>query len=247
MLHGAWGAGAAANGNGEFRAPPGAGPRRVRAPEVPGAVQFASPFLGVPMRRGPPAPGVHRAGTFVLFPLPGGRPRRFAPELDPAVAEEVEGSMSLGSVGEEVALEEEGEVPEVSRRLYLRGVASVVVSNLSVETKALARCSAVKQRAIMTVDASGTAASLAVSSHQLRSRHASAASASSHGPLTAWLTRAVGGASSFWGPPALRSLERARLRAGLPGATVGVLDTGVSRSTCFWASSTAQLRPRAQR
>jgi hypothetical protein len=28
---------------------------------------------------------------------------------------------------------------------------------------------------------------------------------------------------------------------------VGVLDTGVSRSTCSWASSTAQLRPRVQR
>jgi hypothetical protein len=31
----------------------------------------------------------------------------------------------LGSVEEEVALEEEGEVPEVSRRLYLRGIASI--------------------------------------------------------------------------------------------------------------------------
>jgi hypothetical protein len=27
---------------------------------------------------------------------------------------------------------------------------------------------------------------------------------------------------------------------------VGVLDTGVSRSTCSWASSTAQLRPRGE-
>jgi hypothetical protein len=152
--------------------------------------------------------------------------------------------MSLGSVGEEVALEVEGEVPEVSRRLYLRGADGVVVSNLSAGTEALARCSAVKRRAIMTVDASGTAPSPAVSSHQLRSRHASTASASSHGPLTAWLTRAVGGPSSFWGAPALRSLERARSRAGLLGATVGVLDTGVSRPTCSWASSTAQLRPR---
>jgi hypothetical protein len=31
-----------------------------------------------------------------LFLLPGGRPRRFVPELDPA-AEELEGSMSLGA------------------------------------------------------------------------------------------------------------------------------------------------------
>jgi hypothetical protein len=71
-------------------------------------------------------------------------------------------------------------------------------------------------------------------------------SASSHGPLTARLTCAVGGPSSFWGPPALHPLERACSRAGLPGATVGVLDTGVSRSTCSWASSTAQLRPRGE-
>jgi hypothetical protein len=46
---------------------------------------------------------------------------------------------------------------------------------------------------------------------------------------------------SFWGALTLRSLERAHLQARLPGATVGVLDTGVSRSTCFWAPSTAQL------
>jgi hypothetical protein len=72
MLPGERGAGAATNGDGEFRAPPSAGPRRVRAPEVPGAARFASPCLGAPMRRGPPAPGVHWAGIFALFPLPGG-------------------------------------------------------------------------------------------------------------------------------------------------------------------------------
>jgi hypothetical protein len=179
-----------------------------------------------------------------LFLLPGGHPRHFAPELVPAAAEEAEGSIGLGVVEEEVALEEEGEVPEVLRRLYLRGVAGVVASNLSAGTEALAQRSAAKRRAIMTIDASGTAASPAVSSHQLRSCHVSAAPASSHGPLTAWLTRAVGGPSSFWGPLALRSLKRAHLRAKLPGATVGVLDTGVSRSTCSWAPSSAQLRPR---
>jgi hypothetical protein len=48
--------------------------------------------------------------------------------------------MSLRSVGEEVALEEGGEVPEVSRRLYLRGMASIIASNLSAGTEALARC-----------------------------------------------------------------------------------------------------------
>jgi hypothetical protein len=112
--------------------------------------------------------------------------------------------MSLGGVEEEVALEEGGEVSEVSRRLYLRGAAGVVTSNLSAGTEASAQCSAVKRHAIMTVDALGTAASPAVSSHQLRSRHVPTTSASSHGPLTARLTRAVGGPSSFWGPPALR-------------------------------------------
>jgi hypothetical protein len=34
--------------------------------------------------------------------------------------------MSFGGAGEEVALEEEGEVPEVSRRLYLRGTAGII-------------------------------------------------------------------------------------------------------------------------
>jgi hypothetical protein len=154
--------------------------------------------------------------------------------------------MSLGSVGEEMALEEGDEVPEVSRRPYLRGAANIIVSNLSAGTKALAQCSAVKRRAIMTVDASVTVASPAILSHQLRSRHVSAASASSHGPLTAWLTRAIGVPSSFWGPLALRPLERAHLQAGLPGATVGVLDTRVSQSTYSWASSMAQLWPRGE-
>jgi hypothetical protein len=48
------------------------------------------------MHKGPPAPGVHWVGTFALFPLPGGRPRRFVLELGPAAAAELEGSMSLG-------------------------------------------------------------------------------------------------------------------------------------------------------
>jgi hypothetical protein len=86
-----------------------------------------------------------------LFLLPGGRPRRFAPELDSAAAEEAEGSIGLGSVEEKVALEEEGEVLEVSRRLYLRGAASFDASNLSVGIEGLAQCSAAKRRAIMIV------------------------------------------------------------------------------------------------
>jgi hypothetical protein len=103
------------------------------------------------MRRGPQTPGVHRAGIFALFLLPRGRPRRFTPSLDPAVAEKAEGSICLGGVEEEVALEEEGEVPEVLRRLYLRGAAGIDVSNLSAGIKALAQRSAAKRCAIMTV------------------------------------------------------------------------------------------------
>jgi hypothetical protein len=86
-----------------------------------------------------------------LFLLPGGRPRRFAPELDPAAAEEAEGSIGLGSAEEEVTLEEEGEVLEVSRRLYLRGAAGVDASNLSAGIEALAQRSAATRRAIMTI------------------------------------------------------------------------------------------------
>jgi hypothetical protein len=57
----------------------------------------------------------------------------------------------LGVVEEEVALEEEGEVPEVSRRLYLRGAAGIDASNLSAGIEALVQRSAAKRRAIMTV------------------------------------------------------------------------------------------------
>jgi hypothetical protein len=59
-------------------------------------------------------------------------------------AEEAEGSIGLGVIEEEVAPEEEGELPEVSRRSYLRGVASIVASNLSAGTEALAQHFAAK-------------------------------------------------------------------------------------------------------
>jgi hypothetical protein len=58
---------------------------------------FSVPSIGAPMCKGPPAPGAQRAGTFGLFLLPGGRPRRFALELeDAAAAEEAERSMARG-------------------------------------------------------------------------------------------------------------------------------------------------------
>jgi hypothetical protein len=59
--------------------------------------------------------------------------------------------MGLGSVEEEVALEEEGEVPEVSRRQYLRDTVSVNASSLSTGIEALAQRSTAKRCAIMTV------------------------------------------------------------------------------------------------
>jgi hypothetical protein len=49
-----------------------------------------------------------------------------------------------------MALEEGGEVPEVSRRIYLRGASGVDVSNLSAGIEASALRSAVKRRTIMT-------------------------------------------------------------------------------------------------
>jgi hypothetical protein len=98
MLPAGRGAGiATATGDSAFRPPPGVGPQRVTAMEDPRAAQFIAPCTGAPMRSGPPAPDVHRARTFGLFLLPGGRPRRFAPEpADLVAAEEAEGSMAQG-------------------------------------------------------------------------------------------------------------------------------------------------------
>jgi hypothetical protein len=88
---------AATSGDGAARAPHGAGPRRVKALEDPGAAQFSMPCAGAPMWRGPPTPGAPMAGFFGLFQLPGGRPRCFTPALEGlAVAEEAEGSMAQG-------------------------------------------------------------------------------------------------------------------------------------------------------
>jgi hypothetical protein len=86
------------------------------------------------------------------------------------VVEEAEGSIGLRVIEKEVALEEEGEVPEVSRRLYLRGAAGAVASNPSAGTETLAQRSAAKRRAIMMIDALGTAALPAISSCQLQGR-----------------------------------------------------------------------------
>jgi hypothetical protein len=49
----------------------------------------------------------------------------------------------------EVALEEGGEVPEASRRIYLRGAFGVDASNPSAGIEALVQRSVVKRRIIM--------------------------------------------------------------------------------------------------
>jgi hypothetical protein len=89
---------AATSGDGVARAPPGVGPQRVKALEVPGVARFSMPCAGAPMRKGPLALGAPMAGTFGLFRLPGGCSRCFAPALeDTAAAEEAVGFMAQGS------------------------------------------------------------------------------------------------------------------------------------------------------
>jgi hypothetical protein len=51
---------------------------------------------------------------------------------------------------------------------------------------------------------------------QLRGRHVPTTSTSSHGPLTAQLTRAVGGPNSFWGPWPFAP-SRGRIAGRAPG------------------------------
>jgi hypothetical protein len=57
----------------------------------------------------------------------------------------------LRGVEAEVALEEGGEVLEVSRRIYLRGASGVDASNPCAGIEALAQRSAVKRRVIIIV------------------------------------------------------------------------------------------------
>jgi hypothetical protein len=72
------------------------------------------------------------------------------------------------------------------------------------------------ETSLRLADALETVASPAVSSRQLRPRHVSRVSASSHGPLTARLTRAVGGPSRFGGPRPFAS-SRGRVVGRAPG------------------------------
>jgi hypothetical protein len=74
-----------------------------------------------------------------LFLLLGGCPRRFVLDPDPTAAEEAEGSMLRKEFADGVVLEEKSEVPEVSRRLHLKGVAGFEASNPSAGIGASAR------------------------------------------------------------------------------------------------------------
>jgi hypothetical protein len=137
-------------------------------------------------------------------------------------------------------------VPEVSRRLYLRGATSVVTSNLGAGIEASAQCSAVKRCAIMMIrrlrDCSVARHFVSPATAMPRAHDLRFFTWSSDRTVDVCRWRA----QQLLGPLALRSLKRARSRAGLLGATVGVLDTGVSRSTCSWAPSSAHLQPRGE-
>jgi hypothetical protein len=90
---------AATRGGVAAKAPPGAGPRRVRAEEALRAARFSMLRASALMHGGPLAPGAPMAGTFGLFRLPKGRPRHFFPgSEDLAAAEEEEGSMAEGKL-----------------------------------------------------------------------------------------------------------------------------------------------------
>jgi hypothetical protein len=86
-----------------------------------------------------------------LVPIARGASTALHPRAQPG------GGGGVGRVhelrGEEagMALEEGGEVPEVSRRTYLRGVSGVDASNPSMGIEALVQCSVVKRRIIMMV------------------------------------------------------------------------------------------------
>jgi hypothetical protein len=98
--------------------------------EVHGAARFAAPYVGTPMHRGPPAPGVHRVGTFVLFLLPGGARGVSPPSSQIQWGQRRQRDPWLGKISEEeVVLEEVSEVPRVSRRLHLKGAPSIEASS----------------------------------------------------------------------------------------------------------------------
>jgi hypothetical protein len=124
---------AAARGDGAAKAPRVARSQRIRAKEALRAARFSLPRTGTPVRRGPPAPDAPMAGSFGLFLLPRGHPRRFFPmAVDPVTVEEEEGSMALGVLslflGNEVALRASGVKRRMRRPCNLKRVASVETS-----------------------------------------------------------------------------------------------------------------------
>jgi hypothetical protein len=97
MLPGKQGAGAAATGYGAFRAPPGAGPRRVKALEALGAARFASSCLGASMRTGAVRPP---GGDLGLVPAVRGAPAALHPRARSSGGGGGGGIHCLGSVEE---------------------------------------------------------------------------------------------------------------------------------------------------
>jgi hypothetical protein len=158
-------------------APRGAGSRRrrQRRRKVQGASTHRTPegqgtggphggtaSLALPRRAN--AEGAAGAGRplgqdFRLLPAAHGAPAALRPGARSHGGGGVGGIHELGGEEAEVALEEGGEVPEVSRRTYLRGASRVDASNPSAGIEALAQRPAVKRRIIMMVDASETVAS----------------------------------------------------------------------------------------
>jgi hypothetical protein len=80
-----------------------------------------------------------------------------------------------------------------------------------------------------------------------------AAEAVGEGPSVTLSERKGPQALNFRIPAVMRLVSQAGVggdrqqgdRSGVKVTDLGVLDTGVSRSTCSWATSTAQLRPRS--
>jgi hypothetical protein len=108
--------------------------------EVPRAAWFAAPYGGAAMRRGPPALGAHRTGTFGLFRLPGGRHGVSPPSSQIRRQRRRQKDPSLGEVSEE----EVGEVSRASRRLHWKGATGVEASSPSAGIGASAQRPVVK-------------------------------------------------------------------------------------------------------
>jgi hypothetical protein len=133
-------------------------------------------------------------------------------------------------------------VQKASRKQNLKGAAGIEASSPSAGIGALAQysCSEVT-RHHDGLTHRGLLHLHATSSCQSWLRHMSAASASSHGSLTACVDACRWRAQQLLGAPDT-SLPREGVFAGqAPGGYCCCSGYRVSRSTCSWATSTAQL------